>query len=286
MMKLIKHVDSSLAMMYAKDCFDSLMHRRIVSRQFENKEKISKPEMDFSHFKYCFAGCKRISELSEDHPARTYVSNRKIPNEFWNVIYYTDSFDVIAKRFDPKYENRIKKESRILFPIVTRNRRLHGVVGRCLPLDKNAKRYVTIRSSGFDGKLWYGLWRISKESKKVTVVEGPIDSLFLNDSVAVLGLATADMQIPIELAEKDLVFVLDNEPRNKEVVSKMRELIRNGMKVCVWPKNTEGKDINEMILRGLMSSEIQSIIDANTKRGLEALLAINEWSKTDDCTRI
>ena len=77
----------------------------------------------------------------------------------------------------------------------------------------------------------------------------------------------------------DYVFVYDNEPRNKQIVSNMRKTIDLGYKVCVWPDTIKEKDINEMVLAGNPPSTIQHIIDSNTHEGLIATMKMNQWSR-------
>ena len=115
-------------------------------------------------------------------------------------------------------------------------------------------------------------------SKPVYVVEGPIDSLFLNNCVATMDAALYVASSIIGL-DNDYVFVYDNEPRNKQIVSNMRKTIELGRKVCIWPDTIQQKDINDMVMSGMHPSEIQHIIDTNTYDGLMATMKMNQWSK-------
>jgi hypothetical protein len=91
--------------------------------------------------------------------------------------------------------------------------------------------------------------------------------------------ATLTNVIPILGIDIDYIFVYDNEPRNKQIVSNMRKTIDMGHKVCVWPDNVREKDINEMILAGSSSAVIQHTIDNNTYDGIMATMKLNQWSK-------
>ena len=74
----------------------------------------------------------------------------------------------------------------------------------------------------------------------------------------------------------DLVYVLDNEPRNKEIVSKYENLINNGNKIVIWPSSVREKDLNDMALSG---HDVQSVVESNIYQGLEANLKLNAWKK-------
>jgi hypothetical protein len=111
-------------------------------------------------------------------------------------------------------------------------------------------------------------------SKTVYVVEGPIDSLFLENSVAV---AQSDLRLPDY--KNKVVLIPDNEPRNKQITSQIERFIDEGYSVVLWPQGLEQKDINDMILDGKTPEEIQMIIHSNTFFGLQAKTVFNNWKK-------
>jgi len=69
---------------------------------------------------------------------------------------------------------------------------------------------------------------------------------------------------------------LDNEPRNKEIVSKYENLINKGNKIVIWPSSVREKDLNDMALSG---HDVQSVVESNIYQGLEANLKLNAWKK-------
>ena len=119
--------------------------------------------------------------------------------------------------------------------------------------------------------LIYGQERINNRNKKYCV-EGPLDSLFLPNCMAMAG-------VKFNVFDKDTIIVLDNEKRNKEIVNSIEKFITNGYSVCIWPDDMDGKDINEMILKGYTSESILDIIDNNIYSGLQANFALSRWRK-------
>ena len=114
-------------------------------------------------------------------------------------------------------------------------------------------------------------------SQKVKIVEGPIDSLFLNNC-----LPSGDSSLHItakSVKAKDMVLIFDHEPRNKEIVKLMQESIALGHEIVIWPEEVEGKDINEMIMNGISPDEIEEIISSNTFKGLRAQTEFIFWKK-------
>ncbi len=164
-------------------------------------------------------------------------------------------------------------DPRLVIPFYTRQGKLIGVSGRAL--NDNKLRYLTLK---FDENepLIYGL-RTVDYNKKVYVTEGPIDSLFLPNSIAVAGSDFAKLNtiVPTEQA----VVVFDNEPRAPEIVKKMSQIIEDGFDVCIWPKTVFDKDINEMVMGGISPNIIEDIIKNNKFSGLKAKMALSDWSK-------
>ena len=106
------------------------------------------------------------------------------------------------------------------------------------------------------------------------ITEGPIDSLFLSNAVALAG---ADADIKINPLQCTMVF--DNEPRNQEIVNRMIKAVDKKFNLVVWPKTLKYKDLNDMIIAGKTSTEVQTIISSNTYSGLTALQHINNWKR-------
>jgi DNA primase len=161
----------------------------------------------------------------------------------------------------------------LVIPIYDEENTLIGIQGRSL--DSKSIRYITIKKKGAE-RLWYGLNKISSEP--VFVLEGPIDSMFLPNGVATLGMDST-ITIPDFIKEKKLIFVIDNEPRNKNVVKTIESLIEKKFNVVIWPSTIREKDINDMILSGKTTEQLVEIITNNTYTGLQAKLKLNDWKK-------
>ena len=123
--------------------------------------------------------------------------------------------------------------------------------------------------------------RVDK-TKPIKIVEGPLDSLFLENCVAsgdanlsVVAKSLIDMGID----KNQITLIPDREPRNKEIVKLMADAIKLGHNVVIWPNTIEQKDINDMVQSGLSPSEIEDIISNNTFKGLEAQTKFIFWKK-------
>jgi hypothetical protein len=217
-----------------------------------------------------FAGCPSIATLDSTHPARSYLESRQIPQKYYDELYWTDDFPALVQKIDPT-KTDLKKEGRIVIPFFDRDHNLLAIQGRSLDPEALV-RYITIKAHENAPRI-YGLNRLSKSYKRIYVVEGPFDSLFLPNCIAMAG-----SDIPAEYPPEKTLIIYDNEPRKPETVEKIRKAIDRNYRVCIWPDNLHYKDINLMIMNGYKESMIQQIVDSNSYTGLEARLKLQHWS--------
>jgi len=223
-----------------------------------------------------FKELKKISQLPWDHPAKTYVTQRKIPSNTHYRIYYAATYchwvnQILPGKFSEK--SLALDEPRIVLPFIDTNGYVFGFTGRAIR-KSTSLRYSTIMLDNNKEKV-FGLDTIDS-NKTVYLVEGPIDSLFLSNCVAMAG---SDVKFENIATQDKLVVVYDNEPRNSEIVKKIEKAIDQGYKVCIWPDDIQHKDINDMVASELSGAEVQHIIDQNTYQGLAAKLRLQSWKK-------
>ena len=235
---------------------------------------IEKSTFDFSPPKFSkkkyLKGLKKISQLHWEHPAKTYIVDRKIPNPYHAKLYYSPNFSkwvnelLDYEKLDPK-----NKEPRLIIPFMDEEGEVFGFQGRSFR--KDGIRYITIILDDSQPKV-YGLDIVDLD-KKTYVVEGPIDSMFLDNCIAMAGSAVSKFE------NLNFVYVYDNEPRNEQIIKQIEKQVDAGNKVCIWPESIKVKDINDMILSGMSSDDIESIIDENTFEGMSAKLNLMRWRK-------
>jgi hypothetical protein len=243
----------------------------------ESSGNVAKPDFSMAKIKPVFSvspiNLPTIASLPEEHAAKQYLVKRKIPRDRMNDIYYADNFEAFVKDIHPNYDKTLYKEQRIIFPFYDEKKTLLGFQGRAVGESKI--KYITIKLDD-DNKKVFGLDR-ADFSKKIYVVEGPIDSMFLQNSLATMDASLYN--ISLLLGNHDYVFIHDNEPRNAAIVKHMAKTISHGKNIFIWPQDVAAKDINDWILTGATASEIQSIIDNNTFNDLRAKLEFERWRK-------
>ena len=253
---------------------DSKTYKDYIMERYKSGVKTNNPEPEFTfdapvfRKKSILRGLQSISELESDHPARKIVDKRKLPNESLRDIYLCNSFYKFTNNLIPnKFPSLDGDHPRLLIPFRDEQGEIFAYQGRAFGKEK--PKYITIKLEDRD-KI-FGLDRIDKK-KRVYVVEGPLDSLFLDNSIAVAG---AD----IPNLDCNFTVVLDNEPRNKEICKQIEKNIDKDYDICLWPDNNPYKDINDMVLGELSPEVIMNQIKENTFRGAEARLRFAEWRK-------
>lgn len=213
----------------------------------------------------------RLDTLPEDNEAVQFCLQRKIPKDKFNQLYYIDNVKNIEQLSD-KYKDRIQaSEPRLALPFYDDYGQLSAVT--CRALRGEALRYLTVKVKE-DTPLIFGINDIKKD-RPIYVVEGPIDSLFINNCVAVAGTSFGKLG-QLNLPKDKLVVVFDNQPRNKEVCKLIEKNIDAGYNVVIWPQTIDEKDINDMVLAG---RNVSKIIKENTCSGLTAKAKFIAWKR-------
>ena len=246
---------------------DSNLHKQYVFERFKNNSTgrgtvVEEPKFNFEAPK--FKPKLDLPKASENDIARRYLERRKLdPNKF----YYTDKFKAWSNSHKHTFDDLTYDEPRIIIPLFYKNT-LVGFQGRSLGPSK--VKYITVMINDDAPKI-YGLDNIRKDAP-VFVTEGPIDSTFLRNSIAMCG---ADGDVG-KWGVSTPVWVYDNEPRSKEITTRISKTISSGESVVIWPSNVHEKDINDMVLAG---HDVQTIVESNIYNGLEATLKFTTWKR-------
>ena len=271
---LIKQVDSSLYGEFILERYKS-GEANTVPRS-TREITFGTPKFGKVEKKRTFDSASWVSELPSGHFCLNYVENRMLPKEAYKSLLFTNKYKQFCDDLIPDHGKTLIDDARLVIPYYDQNNELIAVSGRALETSDKTLRYITLRTNKSDDKLIYGMDRV-KLNEPVYLVEGPLDSLFLKNCVA-----SGDANLAItakNIHASKIILIFDNESRNKEIVKMMENAIKLDHNVVIWPETVEGKDINEMILNGISSDEIQEIIDSNTFRGIEAITKLTFWKR-------
>lgn len=259
---------SSLSFNNFLKTFDSVLHQEYTYEKFKEGHTgknfvVTAPEIITKT--PVFKNKLDLPKASEVPEAKKYLEDRKIdPDQF----YFAEKFKSWTNTQKKTFARTIPEESRIIIPMYDNNRNFIGFQGRSLVSSGN--KYITVMISETAPKI-YGLDKINPD-QRIYVVEGPFDSTFITNCIAMCG---SDVDLN-SFNWKDYVYVFDNEPRNKEIVNRISKVIDQGNQVVIWDSHIKEKDINDMILSGI---NVQSVLECNTYKGLEAKLKFTYWKK-------
>ena len=256
---VLENISKTLAKEYVFEKFKNENPREIESKQETARQQV-----------FTDLGT-RLDLLNGDHKAIKYVKSREIPKEKYCNFYYCNDFSKIMQAFN----RQGTKESRLVIPFYNDSGELIGVQGRSLDPTGEAIRYITLKKDG-EERLWYNLDKVNPR-ETVYVTEGPIDSMFIPNGIAMQGAGWMD-KFPEKIEKSKVVFIFDNEPRNTEIVSLMGRYIDAGRNVMIWPSEINKKDINDMILAYGQSITMKMIIN-NVYSGLTAKMKYTYWKK-------
>ena len=251
----LKEIDLNLHKQYTLEKFkEGHTGKNFVAEEpkFEFAKPVFKKKLD-------------LPKASEVPLAREYLEKRKLnPEKF----YFANKFKEWTNNQKPTFESIKNDESRIIIPLFDFENNLIGFQGRSLV--PNSVKYITVMLSDDAPKI-YGLDQVNS-SQSIYIVEGPFDSTFVQNSVAMCG---SDVDIR-SFGWSDYIYVFDNEPRNREIVNRISKTINRGEQVVIWPSTIEQKDINDMVLAGL---NVMDVLKSSTYTGLEAKIKFNNWKK-------
>ena len=253
-----------------------LYEQYLLERYKKSAPATPKPKFDFKPTKFTdqtpLDDLKSIKELPENHPARLYCVNRKIPEKYFDKLFLSDKFMTLVNEVKPNTYKITKDHPRLIIPFYDTTGKVFAFQGRAF--GKEQPKYLTIKLDESKQKV-YGLDKINFQ-KPIYITEGPIDSLFIDNCLAAGG---ADLFLKNKIPNEQITYIFDNEPRNKEIVKRMYKVIEQDFNVVIWPEDLQLKDVNDMIMSGLTKLELQDIISNNTYSKLSALTKLNYWKK-------
>lgn len=294
----LKKIDENLYNTYVSEILlsnkiDNKKHKDTKIEFVSEIPVFNNPKINLSKYFYS------VLELPEEHVVLSYLNNRQIPEEHYKDIYYTPDFKkstLSISKLYPDYEeskntnNKLYAgEARIVFPFYYYDGSLIGYQGRSIVSDDNKTglKYITIKLDRNKPKI-YGLDRVDV-SKTIIVVEGGIDSLFLDNALATTDSSLHRITSVLPEIDRDkFVMFFDQEPRNPQIVSNMLKTIELGLNVVIFSdsKIFPEKDINDAVIKGkLTTSIIHELINKNTletktiSQKLYAKTILNRWKK-------
>lgn len=269
--KFLKQLNSMMYNQYVLERYNEGLPFNKPHQKVEDKFKMEEPVFEKNAETLLDKVMDRVDTLPSDHIAVKFCEKRKIPKDKYRQLYFIENIKDIGQ-LNEKYKEQIKgEEPRLVLPFFDSAGQLTGLT--CRALGNETLRYVTVKVKE-EQLLVFGMDTLDK-SKHIYVTEGPIDSLFLPNAIAVAGTAFTKLGV-LGLPKDNMTVILDNQPRNKDVCKIQQKVIDNGHRVVIWPQRQDEKDINDIVLSG---KDPKKIVDDNTYQGLEATIKFVEWKR-------
>ena len=264
----LKNLDGNLFKQYT---FEKYSEGQSLTNNTKLEFKFEQPQFKSTDEKLLDNILTRLDKLEDSNEAVEFCIKRKIPRLKFKELYYIQNIKDIVKLNDKYKASIITEEPRLVIPFYDESGQLAGVT--CRALRGEALRYITVKIKE-DVPLIFGLQNVNK-TQKVFVTEGALDSLFINNCIAVGGTGL-NKSTKLDIDLNNLVMIFDNQPRNKEVCAIIEKNINEGYLVVIWPQSVNEKDINEMVVAG---RDVETLITNNIYQGLTAKAKFVAWKR-------
>jgi len=125
---------------------------------------------------------------------------------------------------------------------------------------------------------------LSSVCNKIFIFEGPIDSFFVQNGVAIGGIQSTSKNTFTPLQQSqidrypfyDKIWVLDNQYIDESAKQKTLILLKEGHSCFIWPRELKMlKDFNDICIKGKRDEITSLFILSNTYKGVEGIVKLN-----------
>lgn len=174
-----------------------------------------------------------------------------------------------CKKFYVSVGDKIHK-NRLVIPFYDQNGKISCYQTRSL-LDNQFPRYLT----KYGEKDLFNVSNINPAIPYVFVFEGPIDSMFVSNGVAIASLTPTEKQENTlrSFLGYNLIYVFDNDKQNGETKRRVEKHIQSGKAVFIWPQEFRAyKDFNEVCCNLGIDEIPWKFVVKHSAKGAEALI--------------
>lgn len=205
-----------------------------------------------------------------------YLNSRKIPEKYYSLFYGINNINFLTNKLEKYKSNNYLIADSLIIPYYNKKNELTLFQTRYL--DNNIHpRFQSF--SIIDDEYYIFNEHLIDYSKLVSITEGPIDSLFITNCVAIGGSNNKQKIDYLKSNSSDIRLIFDNDYSiNKHILKQLKNYINQGFKVIIYDSNFSGiKDINEAIIKSRFTvNNINSYLDSRTFSGLTAQLELSK----------
>lgn len=203
-----------------------------------------------------------------------YYSNELVVQACLNAIQQRRLNKAVnrPKSFWVSLKDKVHK-NRLVIPFYDDDNQIRFYQTRAImPEDLKDDRPKYLSKLNADKRI-YGMNNIDPDLEHIFIFEGPIDSMFTKNGIAICGTNLTEIQEQL-LRKYSLyqhIWVLDNQFMDKAGREKTLDLIEQGARVFIWPKELmQFKDLNDVCIKYQLDQISNKFIVDNSFAGLEA----------------
>lgn len=171
-------------------------------------------------------------------------------------------------------------KNRVVFPFYSPNGGAKVEFYQSRALYKQDEEIAKYLSKANSDKGIFNIDRIVPEIEYIFLQEGPIDSMFLRNSVALAGIKPTEDQINrinMLFPMHTLVYVLDNQWVDNTSYEVTKDLLEKGYNVFLWPNGLQRfKDLNDLCIHTKQDEIKWEFIIKHTFKGVKGLLQYSQ----------
>lgn len=171
-------------------------------------------------------------------------------------------------------------KNRVVFPFYNTEDKAKVMFYQSRALYKEDEEFAKYLSKSNSEKYIFNLDMVSPDIDYIFLQEGPIDAMFLRNSVALAGIHPTEEQVDIlkrYFPMHNLIYVMDNQWRDEASYEVSRKLLEKNESVFLWPKELlEYKDLNEICIKMNLNEIPYQFIVKNTFKGMKGKLQYSQ----------
>lgn len=202
--------------------------------------------------------------------AITFLKNRRLLDAINKPLAYYISLT------DYSHKNRI------IIPFYDESNKIVHYQSRCIIESEQSIRYISKINSE---KTLFNVNNINPISDTYFVFEGPFNSCFCKNGIAVAGIQegskqrfTTRQQKQIDnIPFKNRIWVLDSQWIDRASYNKSKILLEMGENVFIWPRKLglKLKDFNDIAIKANINEISEDFVKSHSHHGMKGLMLLN-----------
>jgi hypothetical protein len=253
-----------------------IQRKKVSAVEGEPPKQITRTESDLIGAAYGLASS--LPGIAQDFVERRRLGSRD-HGELWYIEDFLGFSRAVAAKRTGEEQPRPGYDPRIFIPFFGADGQMYAAQGRAL-LEGQAPKYLTVLVDESKPKL-YNFENVDV-LQRVYVFEGPIDSMFLPNSVAMAGASASAAARDFVKCLGDAVFVFDRDfAYNPHVRKAVKAAVDKGFRVFVHPPEWgRSKDVNDYVIEtGASRDGLVSLIDGCSYTGVVASARLAAFKK-------